>query len=182
MERCAWANQSETEKKYHDELWGKPLYDSKALFKMLILESQQAGLSWITILNKWEAFEDAYDHFDPDKIIHYDDAKINELMNNTGIIRNRMKIDATIHNAKMYFNVEKKYGSFSDFIWSFVDYKPIINHYQSLKEVPATTPISDKLSKALKKEGFKFLGPTTVYAFMQAVGMVNDHMDNCFCK
>lgn len=182
MDRCAWSNTSEKYIKYHDEVWGKPLFDDKLLFKMLMLECQQAGLSWAIILNKMEALEIAYDDFDPDKLIKYDEHKINELIQNKDIIRNRLKILAMIHNAKMYFEVTKKYGSFSKYIWSFVDDEPMINHYHDLKEIPSSTQISDKLSKSLKKEGFKFLGSTTVYAYMQAVGMVNDHLDYCKYK
>jgi len=146
---------------------------------MLILEGMQAGLSWITILNKRENFKKAFDDFDPNKIIHYDDAKIHELMQNEGIIRNRLKIKGTVTNAKLFLEIAEKHDSFDKFIWGYVDYTPIIGHWIHMDDVPATTPISDKISKDLKKMGFKFVGSTIIYAFMQATGMVNDHFVDC---
>lgn len=182
MNRCPWANLDKLNQIYHDTLWGKPVYDSKALFKMLMLESQQSGLSWSLILKKLQTLELAYDNFDPDILIHYHDDKINDLMLDEGIIRHRLKILAMIHNAKMYFKIEEKYQSFSNYIWSFVNHTPIINHYHSMDEIPPHTDLSDLISKSLKKEGFKFVGTTTVYSFMQAVGIVNDHLDWCEYK
>lgn len=177
--RCSWAGESPIYIDYHDSEWGRPLHDDGKLFEMLILEGMQAGLSWITVLNKREAFREAFDGFDPHKIILYDDAKIQELMANEKIIRNRLKINATISNAKVFLEVVKKYGSFDKMIWDYVDYTPIVGHWEKMEDVPATTPLSDQISKDLKKMGFKFVGSTIIYAFMQAVGMVNDHITAC---
>ena len=178
--RCAWAGDSQIYVDYHDNEWGRPVHDDRKLFEMLILEGMQAGLSWITILKKREAFREAFDGFDPNKIIHYDDRKLQELMQNEGIIRNRLKIQGTVTNAKLFFKVVEKYGSFDKFLWNYVDYAPIIGHRMQMEDVPATTPISDKMSKDMKKMGFKFVGSTIIYAFMQATGMVNDHVVDCF--
>ncbi|MEG1022649.1 MAG: DNA-3-methyladenine glycosylase I, partial [Myroides sp.] len=161
--------------------WGKPVYDDKVLFEFLVLESFQAGLSWITILKKRENFRKAFDNFNDKKIIKYNDAKIEELMQNEGIIRHRGKIEATINNAKVFQEIQKEFGSFSDYLWKYVNGKPIDNNLKSIKDAVAKTEISDALAKDLKKRGFKFMGSTTVYAFMQAVGMVNDHVTSCFC-
>lgn len=180
MNRCSWATHSDLEKKYHDTEWGVPNYDDRHLFEMLILEGAQAGLSWLTVLKKRESYREAFDQFDPKKIARYDDAKRTELLSNPGIIRNRLKVDAAIQNAKAYLEIEKKHGSFSEYIWGFVDGKPIVNHFKSMSDVPAETDISKTMSKQLKKDGFKFVGPTICYAFMQAVGMVNDHLVSCF--
>lgn len=180
--RCAWCGNDELYQKYHDEEWGKPVYDDDTIFKFLILESFQAGLSWITILRKRENFKKAFDNFNYKKIAKYSDDKIEELMQNSGIVRNKLKILATITNAQKFMEIQKEFGSFSNYIWAFVDGKPIVNQPKTLKEVPATTEISDKLAKDLKKRGFKFMGSTVVYAHMQATGMVNDHVNDCFTK
>lgn len=180
--RCAWCGNDELYQKYHDEEWGKPVYDDDTIFEFLILESFQAGLSWITILRKRENFKKAFDNFNYKKIAQYSDDKIEELMQNSGIVRNKLKILATITNAQKFIEVQKEFGSFSNYIWAFVDGKPIVNQPNTLKEVPATTEISDKLAKDLKKRGFKFMGSTVVYAHMQATGMVNDHVNDCFTK
>ena len=165
---------------YHDKEWGRPVHDDNKLFEMLILEGMQAGLSWITVLNKREAYRKAFDGFDPKKIVLYDDAKKSELMTNAGIIRNRLKINAVITNAKLFLEIVEKYGSFDKFIWGYVNHKPIVGHWEKFEDIPLTTPISDKISKDLKKMGFKFVGSSIIYAFMQAVGMVNDHLTKCF--
>ena len=180
--RCGWCEKDDLYRKYHDEEWGKPVYDDATIFEFLVLESFQAGLSWYTILKKRENFNTAFDNFDYKKIANYSEEKAAELMQDTGIIRNRLKILATINNAQRFQEVQKEFGTFSKYIWGFVDGKPIFNHPKTLKDVPATTEISDKLSKNLKKRGFKFLGSTVVYAHMQATGMVNDHLENCHCK
>ena len=178
--RCEWATQSEIEREYHDKEWGVPNYDDRHLFEMLILEGAQAGLSWLTVLKKRESYREAFNGFDPAKIARYDDAKRSELLSNPGIIRNRLKVDAAIQNAKAYLTITDQRRSFSDYIWSFVDGEPIINEFREMSDVPAETEISKRMSKQLKKDGFKFVGPTICYAFMQAVGMVNDHTTNCF--
>ena len=180
--RCAWVNKDQDYIDYHDNEWGKPVKDDKVLFEFLILESFQAGLSWFTILKKRENFRKAFADFDVKKVAKFDEAKIDELVQNEGIIRHRGKISAAINNAKLFIEIQKEYGSFSDFIWKYVDHKPIINNWNSIKEVPATTEISDQIAKDLKKRGFKFFGSTTIYAHMQATGMVNDHTNDCFCK
>ena len=178
--RCIWAGDIPIYIDYHDNEWGRPVHDDVKLFEMLILEGMQAGLSWITVLNKREAFREAFDGFDPSKVALYDDIKIQELLVNERIIRNRLKINATVNNAKLYLKVIEDYGSFDKFIWGYVDYEPIKNHWENHDDLPASTPLSDKISKDLKKMGFKFVGSTIVYAFMQAVGMVNDHITECF--
>jgi len=179
MERCAWCGNDPLYMEYHDTEWGVPVREDRKLFEFFVLDAFQAGLSWITILRKRENFRAAFDYFDAEKIAQYDDAKIEELMANTGIIRNRMKIVATIENAKQFLIIQAELGSFSDYLWSFVGGTPIVNHWQSLAEVPAHTAESDKMSKALKKRGFKFVGSTICYAFMQAAGLVNDHITSC---
>lgn len=180
--RCAWCGNDELYQKYHDEEWGKPVYDDETIFEFLVLESFQAGLSWITILRKRENFRKAFDNFDYQKIANYPDEKVEELMQDAGIIRNRLKILATISNAQKFIETQKEFGSFSNYIWAFVDGKPIVNQPKTLKDVPATTQISDKLAKDLKKRGFKFLGSTVVYAHMQATGLVDDHVTECWVK
>ncbi len=177
--RCDWANKSELEKHYHDTQWGKPVHNDKELFKMLILEGKQAGLSWATILAKMNTLCQAFDQFDPDKLIAYDEKRVEELLRNDGIIKNRLKVNAVIHNAKMYFPLCEKYGSLDAFLWGYVDYHPIINHWETRSDVPSSTSLSDEISKQLKKEGFKFVGTTTIYALMQSIGMVNDHLKSC---
>ena len=177
--RCDWANHSELEKAYHDEQWGRPVYDDQKLFEFLVLESMQAGLSWSTILKKRETLTQAYDQFDYRKIAEYTQEKQAELLQNPGVIRNSLKVSATINNAKCFLAIQKEFGCFSDYIWSFVD-KPIVNNWGTIAEVPASTELSDRMSKDLKKRGFKFLGTTTVYAYMQAIGLVDDHLTGCF--
>ena len=178
--RCVWAGDSPIYIDYHDREWGRPLHDDIRLFEMLILEGMQAGLSWITILRKREAFRQAFDGFDPYKVALYDEAKIQELLTNEQIIRNRLKINAAVSNAKIFINIIKQYGSFDQFIWAYVDYVPIINHWEKHEDIPASTPLSEKISKDLKKMGFKFVGTTIIYSFMQAIGMVNDHTTDGF--
>lgn len=180
--RCAWCEKDDLYRNYHDQEWGKPIYDDETIFEFLILESFQAGLSWYTILAKRENFRVAFDDFDYQKIAQYSEEKVEELIQNAGIIRNRLKILATINNAQKFMEVQKEFGSFSKYIWGFVNHQPIINRPKTLKEVPATTEISDALAKDLKKRGFKFMGSTVVYAHMQATGMVNDHVEDCFVK
>lgn len=179
--RCFWVNKDQLYIDYHDNEWGKPVYDDATLFEFLLLESFQAGLSWITILKKRENFRTAFDGFDYKKIATYDALKFDELIQNAGIIRNKLKVKAAITNAQLFQEIQKEFGSFSKYIWSYVDGKPIVNSFKTREEVPATTPISDAISKELKKRGFKFVGSTIMYAFMQATGMVNDHTTDCIC-
>ena len=179
MLRCPWCEVFDLYRHYHDTEWGVPLHDSRALFELLILEGAQAGLSWSTVLKKRENYRQAFDRFDPEKISRYDDQKIFELMNNSGIIRNKLKIAATIKNANAYLNLKNNGHQFSDFVWQFVNHKPIQNKRLNLNDVPARTAESDAMSKALLKAGFKFVGSTICYAFMQASGMVNDHLVSC---
>lgn len=178
--RCSWAGNTVIYTDYHDNEWGRPVHNDKKLFEMLILECMQAGLSWITILKKRAAYREAFDGFDPDKMAHYGDIKIQQLMENAGIVRNRLKILAAINNAQAYLALTKTHGSFSDMLWKYVDNTPIIGHWEKIENIPANTALSDTISKDLKKMGFKFVGSTTIYAFMQAVGMVNDHITSCF--
>ncbi|TAH69433.1 MAG: DNA-3-methyladenine glycosylase I [Anaerolineaceae bacterium] len=178
--RCIWAGDIPIYIDYHDKEWGRPVHDDIKLFEMLILEGMQAGLSWITVLKKREAFREAFDRFDPYKVALYDDAKIQELLKNEKIIRNRLKINAAVNNAKLYLKIIEEYGSFDKFIWGYVDYTSIINSWEKHDDVPVSTSLSDKISKDLKKMGFKFVGSTIIYSFMQAVGMVNDHITECF--
>ena len=178
--RCAWVSDDPLYQEYHDREWGVPLHDDRRLFEMIILEGAQAGLSWITVLKKRENYRLAFSQFDAQKIARYDARKKRTLMNNAGIIRNRLKIDATIGNARSFLKVVEEHGSFSDYLWEFVDGRPIVNRWRKLSDVPVSTPISDALSKALKSRGFKFVGTTICYSFMQAVGMVNDHTRDCF--
>ena len=180
IRRCEWAGPDQIYIDYHDNEWGRPLHDDNKLFEMLILEGMQAGLAWITVLKKRNAFRVAFDDFDPQKVALYDEAKkVEELMADVGIIRHRGKINAAIGNAKAFLAIQKEYGSFDKFIWAYVGGTPIINTPRSMAELPVTTPISDQISKDLKKRGFKFVGSTIVYSFMQAVGMVDDHMAWC---
>jgi DNA-3-methyladenine glycosylase I len=178
--RCGWAGSDPTYVKYHDREWGVPVRDERRLFEFLILEGAQAGLSWITILRKRDAYRAAFDDFDANKVARYDSRRIDELLGNAGIVRNRMKIESAIKNARAFLKVQAEVGSFSKYQWGFVDGKPLVNHWQSLKQVPARTAVSDKLSKDLKQRGFSFVGSTIIYAHMQAVGMVNDHVVGCF--
>ena len=178
--RCRWCVGIDIYEKYHDEEWGVPVYNDQKLFEFLILETFQAGLSWITILKKRENFRLAFDNFNYSKVALYSEDKIQELMQNTGIIRNQLKIRSAVSNAGSFMKIQEEFGSFSKYIWGFVDGKPVINYPKILKEVPATTPLSDAISKNLKKRGFKFVGSTVVYAHIQATGMVNDHVENCW--
>ncbi|WP_425448200.1 DNA-3-methyladenine glycosylase I [Dethiothermospora halolimnae] len=180
MKRCSWCGDDELYIKYHDEEWGDPVHDDNKHFEFLVLESAQAGLSWITILRKRENYRKAYDDFDPKIVAKYDDKKIEELRQNKGIIRNKRKIEASINNAKRFLEVQKEFGSFDKYIWSFVDNKPIKNQWKNDSEVPANTELSDRIAKELKKRGFKFIGTTIIYSYMQAIGMVNDHIADCF--
>lgn len=185
MARCSWCEGDELYEKYHDEEWGVPVYDDRELFEMLNLEGAQAGLSWITVLKKRETYRLAFDNFDPEKMALYDENKRGELLQDPGIIRNKLKVNAFIVNAQLYLEMQSAASrgegpSFSEFIWSFVDGAPIVNQPRSLADVPATTEQSDAMSKALKKKGFKFVGSTICYAFMQAAGLVDDHVSSCF--
>ena len=179
-DRCGWCGNEKIYQDYHDQEWGEPLYDDQALFELFILETLQAGLSWITVLRKRNAYRAALDNFDAEKIAQYDEAKYEALMQHPDLIKNKLKMRAIIHNAQCYLTLKAEHGSFSDWLWQYVDHKPIINGFQQLSDVPVTTTISDKLSKDLKKLGFKFVGSVTIYAFMQAMGMVNDHVSDCF--
>ena len=180
--RCAWCEKDDLYRKYHDEEWGKAVYDDATLFEFLLLETFQAGLSWYTILSKRENFRKAFDHFDYKKIAQYSDAKIQELLLDAGIIRNKLKVYSAVTNAQNFIKIQEEFGSFSKYIWAFTDGKPIDNKPKTLKEVTATTPLSDAISKDLKKRGFKFVGSTVVYAHMQATGMVNDHIESCWTR
>jgi DNA-3-methyladenine glycosylase I len=169
--------------KYHDEEWGKPVYDDRTLFEFLVLEGAQAGLSWITILRRREGYRKAFANFDPVRVAQFNPADAERLMKDNGIIRNRLKIQSTIRNAQIFLDIQKEFGSFSEFIWGYLpEKKPIVNHWKSLKDVPASTELSDKIAKDLKKRGIKFFGTTICYAHMQATGMVNDHLVDCICR
>jgi len=180
--RCSWCGTDPLYVEYHDDEWGVPLHNDRRLFEMLILEGAQAGLSWITILRKRSAYRQAFDRFDPVKIAAYKAPKLRELMNNAGIVRNRLKIEAAVKNAKAFLAVQEEYGSFDTYIWQFVGGAPIIDTLRAGERIAATTPESDAMSKALKKRGFTFVGSTICYAFMQATGMVNDHVVGCIAR
>ena len=180
IKRCNWCNSSELYQKYHDEEWGVPVYDDETLFEFLLLETFQAGLSWITILNKRENFRTAFDGFDYKKIALYSEDKIQDLLKDSGIIRNQLKVRSAVSNAIAFMKIQDEFGSFSKYIWGFTNGKPIINNRKSLSEVQSTTLLSDTISKDLKKRGFKFVGSTVVYAHMQATGMVDDHVADCW--
>jgi DNA-3-methyladenine glycosylase I len=180
MKRCPWADGSILEREYHDHEWGRPVHDDRLLFEFLVLEGAQAGLSWLTILKKREGYRRAFDHFEPAKIAAYSDAKIAGLLEDPGIIRNRLKVRAAVTNARAFLAVQKEFGSFDTYIWQFVGGKPIRNSWRTMAEIPASTPESEAMSRDLKRRGFKFVGATICYAFMQAVGMVNDHLTDCF--
>ncbi len=180
IQRCEWANTSPAEAKYHDEEWGVPLHDDQRLFEFLILEGAQAGLSWSTILNKREAYRKAFDHFNIEKVANYTPAKIEALLQDKGIVRNKLKINAAVNNARCVLDIQAEHGSFDTYIWSFVSGKPIKNQWHQQADIPANTPDSDKMSHSLKQKGFKFVGTTICYAYMQATGMVNDHVISCF--
>jgi DNA-3-methyladenine glycosylase I len=179
--RCNWANpQNDLYIKYHDEEWGLPLHDDNKLFEAIILDGAQAGLSWATILKKRENYRKAYDNFDPKKVAKYSEEKILDLLQDAGIVRNKLKVRSSVKNAKVFLEIQKEFGSFDKYLWGFVDGKPIKNKFKSEKDLPAKTEVSDKLSVDLKKRGMSFVGSTIIYAMMQAVGMVNDHQTNCF--
>lgn len=180
LQRCDWPGTNELMIKYHDEEWGVPNHDDRKWFEYITLDAFQAGLSWAIVLKKRENFRKVFDNFDPTKISNYNQNKINELIQDAGIIRNKLKINATISNAKVFLKLQKEFGSFDNYIWRFVDGKPIINHWKNISELPTSTPESDVLSKDLKSYGFKFVGTTICYAFMQSAGMVNDHFVHCF--
>lgn len=178
--RCTWSDSTDIYRDYHDNEWGLPVYDDRALFEAIILDGFQAGLSWITILKKRENFRAAFDNFDANKIAKYGDKKIAQLIEDKGIIRNKLKINASISNAQNFLRLQKEHGTFTKYIWQFVGGKPLINKWKSMSDMPATSKESDAMSKSLKDEGFKFVGSTICYAFMQAVGMINDHMVDCY--
>ena len=178
--RCSWCGNDPLYISYHDEEWGVPLYDDQALFECLILETFQAGLSWITVLKKRKNFRDAFDHFDYHKIATYDEKKIESLLQNSGIIRNKLKILSAISNAKYFIEIQNEFGSFRKYIWGFVNENSIKNNFKTTSEYPVKTSLSETISKDLKKRGFKFVGATVVYAFMQAIGIVNNHVESCF--
>ncbi|MFD0868242.1 DNA-3-methyladenine glycosylase I [Paenibacillus residui] len=180
MKRCAWTTDDPLYIQYHDREWGVPVHDDRKLFEMLLLEGMQAGLSWLTILKKRENFRQALDGFNPERIAEYGQADIERLLNNPGIVRNRLKLEATTANARAFLKVQEEFGSFDRYIWGFVGGEPIINHWNAIQEVPASTAESDRMSKDLKSRGFKFVGSTICYAYMQAAGMVNDHTADCF--
>jgi DNA-3-methyladenine glycosylase I len=180
MKRCSWCGSDQLMVDYHDQEWGRPVYDDNKLFEMIILEGAQAGLNWSTILKRREGYRIAFDNFDAQKIVKYNDQKLSELINNPGIIRNKLKIIGTVKNAEAFLEVQEQYDSFSKFIWQFVDGKPIKNSWKNVQEYPTRSVESDKMAKELKKRGFTFVGTTICYAFMQAVGMVNDHTVDCY--
>ena len=180
IKRCAWVSDDPLYIEYHDQEWGVPVYDDRKLFEFLVLESAQAGLSWITVLRKRENYRKAFADFDPQKVARFTDKKVQTLLQNPGIIRNELKIRAAINNAKLFLQIQKEFGSFSDYMWGFVNHKPV-DGKRKPGSIPASTKVSDELAKDLKKRGFKFLGSTIIYAHMQAVGMVNDHLTTCFC-
>lgn len=178
--RCGWAGDDPQYIAYHDDEWGVPLHDERRLFEMLNLEGAQAGLSWITILRKREHYRLAFDNFEADIIVNYDEAKIAELLQNPGIVRNKLKVRGVVKNARAFLAVQEEFGSFDSYLWAFVDGAPIINHWQTMADIPTATPRSEAMSKDLKKRGFTFVGPTICYAYMQSIGMVNDHIVSCF--
>jgi DNA-3-methyladenine glycosylase I len=182
IKRCTWVTTKEPLYiQYHDKEWGVPVYDDRLLFEMLCLEGAQAGLSWWTILQKRENYRQAFDNFEAEKIVHYTDEQLQLLKENTGIVRNKLKIQSVVTNAKAFLKIQQEYGSFSSYIWSFVNNKPIVLDWETVSEIPISTEISNNMSKRLKKDGFKFVGGTICYSYMQAVGMVNDHTLECFC-
>ncbi len=179
--RCAWVNlKNDLYIKYHDEQWGVPVYDDRMLFEMLVLEGAQAGLSWETILNKRENYKKAFDDFDVEKVAGYDEKKELELLGNAGIVRNKLKIKSAIKNARVFIKIQEEFGSFSNYIWGFVDNKAIQNYFENISQIPTHTELSDKISKDLKKRGMSFVGTTILYAYMEAIGLVNDHTIDCF--
>jgi len=181
LKRCKWVTEDPLYIDYHDKEWGVPVYDDRLLFEMLCLEGAQAGLSWWVILKKRKHYKKVFDNFEAEKIVNYTEDKLISLIADEGIVRNQLKINSVVSNAKAFLRIKEEYGSFAKYIWSFVDGKPINNHWETSKDVPVSTEISDKMSKQLKKNGFKFVGTTICYSYMQAVGMVNDHTKECFC-
>ncbi len=182
LKRCDWAGEDRLYQEYHDNEWGIPSYDDRYLFEMLILEGAQAGLSWLTILKRREGYREVFDQFDWTTNMNYTDDELLEKLKNDRIIRNKLKVFSVRNNAILFQKIIDEFGSFNNYLWAFVDHKPIINHWKSIADVPATTEVSDALSRDLKKRGFKFVGSTICYAYMQAVGMVNDHIMDCFCR
>lgn len=180
LTRCAWAGSDPLYLEYHDREWGVPVHDDRLLFEFLTLEGAQAGLSWITILRKRAAYRDAFAGFDPETVAAFDDTKVAELLQNPGIVRNRLKVASAISNARAYLRVQEEFGSFDAYLWRFVDNRPILNAWNTIREIPASTPLSDVLSRDMKQRGFRFVGSTICYAHMQAIGMVNDHTVDCF--
>jgi DNA-3-methyladenine glycosylase I len=181
--RCEWCGDDPMYVKYHDDEWGKPVHDDRIMFEFLVLEGAQAGLSWITILKRRENYRKAFAKFDPKKVAKFTEKDVEQLMNNNGIIRNRLKINATISNAKAFLAIQKEFGSFSNFLWNFLpDGKPIAGHWKSCSDIPATTELSDRIAKEMKRRGFKFFGSTICYAHLQATGLVNDHINTCPAK
>ncbi len=178
--RCEWVGSHPLEIVYHDTEWGVPVHDDRRLFELLILEGAQAGLNWLTVLKKRESYRDAFAGFDPADVARFDEARVEELLRNPGIIRNRLKVRSAIQNAQAFLTVQEEYGTFDAYVWRFVEGAPTVNTWRSMVEIPAQTPASERMSKALKKRGFNFVGPTICYAFMQAVGLVNDHTIDCF--
>ena len=179
IQRCGWCEGDELYERYHDEEWGVPCYDDRKLFEFVLLEGAQAGLSWITVLKKREGYRKAFDQFDPEKIARYSPNRVEKILTNPNIIRNRLKVESAVKNARAYLEILERHNSFSDYLWQFVDGEPITNRFKTLAEVPASTPISDVMSKTMKKDGFSFVGTTICYAHMQATGMVNDHLIGC---
>ncbi len=180
MKRCAWVDESsQLYKDYHDKEWGIPVHNDRLLFEMLILEGAQAGLSWLTVLKKRKNYKRLFDNFDVKKVAKYSSEKVEELLQDAGIIRNRLKVNSTVLNAQIFIKIQKEFDSFEKYIWGFVDFKPIVNKIKSIKDLPAKTELSDRISKDLKSRGMKFIGSTIIYAYLQAVGIVNDHEINC---
>lgn len=176
---CPWCGDDPQYRRYHDEEWGVPVHDDRTLFEFITLEGAQAGLSWLTVLRKRERYRMVFDGFDPEKVARFTTARIEQLLQDPGIVRNRLKVQSTVGNAKAFLAIQAEYGSFDRWLWSYVDGRPIVNRFKRFRDIPTTTPLAERLSRDLKKAGFRFVGPTIVYAFMQAVGMVNDHLVNC---
>ncbi|MEJ2250471.1 MAG: DNA-3-methyladenine glycosylase I [Candidatus Lokiarchaeota archaeon] len=180
VKRCQWANYNEEMKKYHDNEWGVPVHDERKLFEAIILQGAQAGLSWNTILQKRDNYRTAFDNFDYNKIVDYEERKVENLLQNEGLVRNRLKIESVISNARVFVKIQEDFGTFNEYLWKFVNFEPIQNRLDSMDQLPAKTDLSIQISKDMKKKGFKFVGPTIIYALMQAIGMVNDHLIYCF--
>ena len=180
IEKCSWCVGDVIYESYHDDEWGSPIYDDQQLFEFLLLEGAQAGLSWITILNKRDGYRRAFDGFEPEKVAIYGPARINKLLLNPEIVRNRLKVESAVSNANLFLDIQARTGSFSEYVWQFTDHLPRQNYFTSMEQVPATTAASDRMSKVMKKDGFKYVGSTICYAYMQATGMVNDHLVSCF--